>query len=476
MTEAPLWTIREICAATGARFEGGEPDAVISGVSIDSRTIGAGELFVAIAGENHDGHDFVESAFARGAAAAIVSKAPNISERSGPLLIVPDALKALEAMGRAARERSSARVIAVTGSVGKTGTKEMLRLCLAGQGSVHASVASYNNHWGVPLSLARLPRRAGYAVFEIGMNHPGEITPLTGLVRPHIAIVTAVAESHLGHFDSLAGIARAKAEIFSGLEPGGAAVINRDSEFFPLLEKAARQAKAVRVVGFGESPKADSRLMDCILKETSSVVSAEILGQPLTYHLGAPGKHLVMNSLAALTAAGLAGADLALCALKLRELVPPQGRGARFLLAVPDGHLTLIDESYNANPASVRAALALLRDTAPTRTGRRIAILGDMLELGVEERRLHAELAGAIEETGVDIVHACGPLMAHLWSALTNERRGIYADTSHELCDRILADLRAGDVVMVKGSLGSRMKVIVEALRDRFAVVDEHAA
>jgi UDP-N-acetylmuramoyl-tripeptide--D-alanyl-D-alanine ligase len=462
-----LWTTDELVAATGGRLDG-EITRPIGGVSIDSRSIAAGDIFVAIAGENRDGHAFAAAALKNGAALAIVSRPDPEMRDSGALLVVDEPLAALRRLAAAARARSNARIVGITGSVGKTSSKEALRLALAPSGPTHASASSYNNHWGVPLSLSRLPRDAAYAVFEIGMSQAGEITPLTRLVRPHVAIVTTIAASHLGHFPSLAEIADAKAEIFAGVEPGGAAVINRDSEFFDRLATAARQSGIARIVGFGEHESAEVRLSKVALHETCSCVTADILGETVSYRLGAPGRHLALNSLAVLAAAQLAGGDLARAAMALSHLEPQKGRGVRFRLDAPDGAITVIDESYNANPASVRAALALLGQASPGRGGRRIAVLGDMLELGDEGPRLHAELAAAVDESGTNIVYACGAGMAHLWEALSATRRGAYAETSQDLEEAVLRDLRGGDVVMVKGSLGSRMMPLVDAIKARY--------
>jgi UDP-N-acetylmuramoyl-tripeptide--D-alanyl-D-alanine ligase len=462
-----LWTIEELVAATGGRLDG-EVARPIGGVSIDSRSIAAGDIFVAIAGENRDGHEFAAAALKNGAAVAIVSRPDPEMRDSGPLLVVDEPLAALRRLAAAARARSAACIVGITGSVGKTTSKEALRLALSASGPTHASASSYNNHWGVPLSLARLPRDAAYAVFEIGMSQAGEITPLTRLVRPHVAIVTTIAASHLGHFPSLAEIADAKAEIFAGVEPGGAAVINRDSEFFDRLAAAARHSGITRIFGFGEHESAEVRLSNVALHETCSCVTADILGETVSYRLGAPGRHLALNSLAVLAAAQLAGGDLARAAMALAHLEPQKGRGVRFRLDAPDGAITVIDESYNANPASVRAALALLGQASPGRGGRRIAVLGDMLELGDEGPRLHAELAAAIDESGTNIVYACGAGMAHLWEALPATRRGAYAETSQDLEEAVLRDLRGGDVVMVKGSLGSRMMPLVDAIKARY--------
>jgi len=462
-----LWTTDELVAATGGRLDG-EITRPIGGVSIDSRSIAAGDIFVAIAGENRDGHAFAAAALKNGAAVAIVSRPDPEMRDSGALLVVDEPLAALRRLAAAARARSAARIVGITGSVGKTSSKEALRLALAPSGPTHASASSYNNHWGVPLSLSRLPRDAAYAVFEIGMSQAGEITPLTRLVRPHVAIVTTIAPSHLGHFPSLAEIADAKAEIFAGVEPGGAAVINRDSEFFDRLATAARQSGIARIVGFGEHESAEVRLSKVALHETCSCVTADILGETVSYRLGAPGRHLALNSLAVLAAAQLAGGDLARAAMALSHLEPQKGRGVRFRLDAPDGAITVIDESYNANPASVRAALALLGQASPGRGGRRIAVLGDMLELGDEGPRLHAELAAAVDESGTNIVYACGAGMAHLWEALPATRRGAYAETSQDLEEAVLRDVRGGDVVMVKGSLGSRMMPLVDAIKARY--------
>jgi UDP-N-acetylmuramoyl-tripeptide--D-alanyl-D-alanine ligase len=357
----------------------------------------------------------------------------------------------------------------VTGSVGKTGTKEALRLALAKEGEVHASVASYNNHWGVPLSLARCPADARYAILEMGMNHAGEIEPLSRLARPHVAIVTTVAPVHLEFFGSLAKIADAKAEIFLGVEPGGAAIINRDIPQFAQLQRRAKAAGVSRIVAFGEHEKADARLLRCVLRPDCSTVQADVLGSEVTYKLGAPGRHMVLNSLAVLATAAVLGADLALAALALADVKPPSGRGARIALDLPGGPALLIDESYNANPASVTAALALLGQAPLGPHGRRIAVLGDMLELGPKGPALHKALAQAVLANAVDMVFCCGPLMRSLWQVLPSGRRGGYAENSAALEAQVLSAVRSGDVIMVKGSLGSRMAPIVKALERLYA-------
>ncbi|MEJ2375569.1 MAG: UDP-N-acetylmuramoylalanyl-D-glutamyl-2,6-diaminopimelate--D-alanyl-D-alanine ligase [Pseudolabrys sp.] len=464
----PLWTLDTMAAAMGAEKSGSLP-AGVPGISIDTRTLGKGEAFFAIKGDSRDGHEFVEDALKTGAGLAVVARAQRARfAQEAPLLVVDDVLDGLRALARASRARTNAKVIAVTGSVGKTGTKEALKLALSADGETHVSASSYNNHWGVPLSLARCPQSARYAVFEIGMNHAGEITPLTKLARPHVAIVTAVEPVHLEYFGSLEKIADAKAEIFLGVEPGGAALLNRDNAQFDRLAKAAQAAGVQRILSFGEAAQADACLVRYVLHADCSTVDADILGQPVTYKLGAPGFHLVHNSLAVLAAAALVGADLALAALALANFKPAAGRGTRVTLSVPGGSALLIDESYNANPASMRAAIALLGQAPIGQHGRRIAVLGDMLELGPTGPELHRALAGPLEAAGVDMVFCSGPLMHALWEALPSGRRGGYAGTAAELEPSVLGALREGDAVMVKGSLGSKMGPIAKALQRQF--------
>jgi len=464
MSAPPLWTIDAMAAAMGAERQGALPQSV-SGISIDSRTVAAGEAFFAIA-DRRDGHDFVAPALTAQAGLAVVAAERREQfAKDAPLLVVPDVLAGLRDLAKAARARTHAKVIGVTGSVGKTGTKEALRLALSKDGETHASVASYNNHWGVPLSLARCPASARYAVLEMGMNHSGEIEPLSRLARPHVALITTIAPVHLEFFGSLDKIADAKAEIFLGLEPDGVAVINRDIAQFAQLKRRTQEAGVARIVSFGEHPKADARLVKCVLHPHCSTAVANILGTELTYKIGAPGRHLVSNSLAVLATAVLAGADLALAALALAELKPVSGRGAPIKIELPGGAALVIDESYNANPASVAAALALLGQAQVGPQGRRIAVLGDMLELGTAGPSLHRALAKQVTADAVDLVFCCGPLMQNLWKALPAGRRGGYAVDSTALESQVVPAIRAGDAVMVKGSLGSRMAPIVKALQ-----------
>jgi UDP-N-acetylmuramoyl-tripeptide--D-alanyl-D-alanine ligase len=468
MSAAPLWTSAAMAEAMRAAVNGALPEAV-TGLSIDSRTVAAGEAYFAIKGDVHDGHDFVTAALQAGAALAVVAAAQRDKfPPDAPLLVVDDVLAGLVGLAHAARARLKAQVIAVTGSVGKTSTKEALRLLLSAQGHTHASAASFNNHWGVPLSLARCPASARFAVFEIGMNHAGEIEPLVKMVRPHIAIITTVEPVHLEFFAGIEAIADAKAEIFEGVVPGGAVVLNRDNSQFERLEQRASRLDILRIVSFGADKKSDARLLDVSLHAACSAVHAEILGHEVTYKLGMPGRHMAINSLAVLAAASLAGADLALASLSLSQLEPAAGRGVRRTLELAGGEAILIDESYNANPASMAAALSVLGKAAIGPHGRRIAVLGDMLELGASAADLHRGLNEAIKADRIDLVYCCGPLMHNLWEALSTGKQGGYADGAAGLENQVVAAIRAGDAIMIKGSFGSKMKTIVNALEKHF--------
>ena len=465
---APLWTSAAMVEAMRASVQGVLPEA-ISGLSIDTRTIAPGEAYFAIKGDVHDGHAFVAAALKAGAALAVVERAQREKfAADAPLLVVDDVLAALVELAIAARARLKGQVIAVTGSVGKTSTKEALRRVLGAQGETHASSASFNNHWGVPLSLARCPASARFAIAEIGMNHAGEIDALVRIVRPHVAVITTVEPVHLEFFAGIEAIADAKAEIFAGIEPGGAAVLNRDNSQFARLSRRAKKLGISRIVSFGAHKKSGARLLDVSLHATCSAVHADILGQDVTYKLGVPGRHMAMNSLAVLAAAALVGADLALAALSLSQFEPAAGRGVRRSLELASGEATLIDESYNANPASMAAALNVLGQAQIGPRGRRIAMLGDMLELGPTSPALHSGLLEAIQTNHIDLVYCCGPLMRNLWDALSTGKRGGYAGSAADLEAQALQAIRAGDAIMVKGSLGSKMKTIVNALEKRF--------
>jgi UDP-N-acetylmuramoyl-tripeptide--D-alanyl-D-alanine ligase len=473
-----LWTSAAMVEAMRAATQGALPDG-INGISIDSRTIAPGDAYFAIKGDVHDGHAFVDAALKAGAGLAVVEAAQRDKfAADARLLIVEDVLAGLVDLARASRARLGAQVIAVTGSVGKTSTKEMLHGVLAGQGETHASVASFNNHWGVPLTLARCPATVRFAIFEIGMNHSGEIEPLVKLVRPHFAIITTVEPVHLEFFAGVEAIADAKAEIFAGLEPGGTAILNRDNSQFARLQKHAEKAGVSRIVSFGADKTSEARLLDVALHPTCSAVHASILDHDVTYKLGMPGRHMAMNSLAVLAAATLMGADLALAALTLSHVHPAMGRGVRHRLEVAGGEAIVIDETFNANPASMTAALSVLGAAAVGPQGRRIAVLGDMLELGPNGGELHRGLIEAVKSDNIDLVFCCGPLMRHLWDALSTGKRGGYADDAAGLESQVLAAIRAGDAIMVKGSKGSRMKPIVSALEKRFpgnAALDDAA-
>jgi UDP-N-acetylmuramoyl-tripeptide--D-alanyl-D-alanine ligase len=473
-----LWTSVAMVEAMHATTQGALP-AGITGISIDTRTIKSGEAYFAIKGDVHDGHAFVEAALKAGAGLAVVEATQRDKfPADARLLVVDDVLAALVELGIASRARLKAPIIAITGSVGKTSTKEALRRVLEAQGKTHASVASFNNHWGVPLTLARCPADVRFAIFEIGMNHAGEIETLVKMVRPHFAVITTVEPVHLEFFAGVEAIADAKAEIFSGLEPDGVAILNRDNSQFTRLQKSAKKAGVSRIVSFGADKKAEARLLDVALHPTCSAVHANILGHDVTYKLGMPGRHMAMNSLAVLAAASLLGADLAHAALTLSQVVPAAGRGVRHVLEVSGGEATLIDESYNANPASMAAAINVLGAAAVGPKGRRIAVLGDMLELGPDGAKLHAGLLDAVQSNGIDLVFCCGPLMRNLWDALSTGKRGGYAGDAAALESQVLAAIRAGDAIMVKGSLGSKMKPIVSALEKRFpgnAALDDAA-
>jgi UDP-N-acetylmuramoyl-tripeptide--D-alanyl-D-alanine ligase len=456
-----LWTAEEAAQATGGRKTS---DWRATGVSIDTRTLEPGDLFVALAGPTFDGHDYAGKAIEEGAAAAMIHRRADDIEESMPLLVVDDTFAALWRLGTAARERTTAYLIAVTGSVGKTGTKEALRLCLAPQGITAASSASFNNHWGVPLSLARMQRNAVYGVFELGMNHPGEIRELAALVRPQVAIITNIEPAHIGNFASITEIADAKAEIFEGLDANGTAVLNRDNALYHHLCTKAEDAGISRIVSFGRHKEADARLVDCSLHATCSAVTAVIRGTEIDYCLGMPGSHWVMNSLAVLAAVSVAGADVVKAAAQLAELKPMKGRGQIHTITTRAGAFKLIDDSYNANPTSMRAAIEVLGRASLGDGGRRIAVLGDMLELGEKSLEMHAGLAGPLEAAGIDLVFTCGPNMAALQDKLPAARRGGHAETSQALAAQVAAAASPGDSLLVKGSLGSRMAVIVEAL------------
>ncbi|HEV7275326.1 MAG TPA: UDP-N-acetylmuramoyl-tripeptide--D-alanyl-D-alanine ligase [Devosiaceae bacterium] len=460
----PLWTVSEIVAATGGRPEG-LLDGPVSSVSIDSRDLGPEALFVAIKGEQFDGHDFVGAARDAGAVAALVSEAHFAAHGGERLIVVPDPLAALSDLGRAARARSKAQIVAVTGSAGKTTTKEAIRTALTAAGTTHASIRSFNNHWGVPLMLARLPREAQFGVFEIGMNHKGEITPLTRLVRPHVALVTTVAAAHLEFFASVAEIAEAKAEIFVGLEPGGTALLNTDHDYLHILFHLAREAGVGRIVTYGFDESADWRIEKVSATPGGSVARVRHEGRLHELVLQVPGRHMVANAVAALAVAHCSGEGTATALEALRSFGAPEGRGETTRLGPDEKPLLLVDESYNANLASMAAALEVYAGISPP-GGAKVLVLADMLELGPQSPTLHATLAPAVRASGADRVYLIGPSMAALAEALGDVAG--HAESLEGLAETILSSLAYGDAVMVKGSKGMQLANLVRKIRERF--------
>ena len=464
-----LWSAAEAATATGGEVNGSWD---VTGVSIDTRTLQPGDLFVALSAAR-DGHDFVAQALEKGAAAALVSRVPDGVSKDR-LLIVPDVLRGLEALGRAARARMKGKVVGVTGSVGKTSTKEMLRTVIGGQRRVHAAEASYNNHWGVPLTLARMPRETEVAIIEIGMNHPGEIAPLANLARPHVAMITTVGTAHLEAFDSIEGIAREKASIFSGLMPGGSAVINGDIATTQILIDAA-EAQGATVLTFGEKPSNHHRLTTIEIIDDTTVAEARLWRAPVIFKVAAAGRHYALNALGVLAVVKALDLDRAVACADLGRWTPPAGRGMRerLILDPLDDRLSfeLIDDAFNANPVSMAASLEVIAAAHPKDNvgrkadGRRIAILGEMLELGPDEIQMHAALADLPAVAKLDLVHCVGKRMKALYDALPPEKRGRYALKADELAAIAPRLVDAGDVLLVKGSKGSKVSTVVDALR-----------
>ncbi len=452
-----LWTHDTLQEATGGRADGPIP---AGGVSIDTRSLRPGDLFVALVGEHGDGHAHVATALEHGAAGAMVHGAAGLEhaglEHEGRLLRVADTRAGLTNLGRFARGRFTGRVVAVTGSVGKTTTKEMLRVALCALGPTHAASASHNNHWGVPLTLSRLHPAAAFCIVEIGMNHPGEIAPLAGLARPDVAVITSIAASHIGHMGSLEAIAREKAELVRSLRPGGVAVVPDDA--VGSAEIAARACDAgAALIRFGVGPDAEARITALSLDAAGSSFEAVVGGRPVTVRLAAPGRHMAMNALACLAAVHALDGDVAVAAAALSGFLPGDGRGA--LRPLLGGTASLLDESYNASGASVRAALDVLR----LMPGRHVVVLGDMLELGEFARHEHLSLAPFVE-TAADVVYCCGDMMTMLYHSLPRQLQGACESVSGAIAPIVAATLRPGDVVLVKGSYGSRMRDVVSAL------------
>lgn len=458
---AALWTHTEAAAATKGRASG---EWSATGVSIDSRSLAPGDLFIAIRGDNSDGHAYVDAALANGACAAMVRSDWSDAPKGAPLLVVDNTDVGMADLGRAARARTDAKIVGVTGSVGKTSTKEMLAVALGAIGKTTATQGNLNNHWGLPLSLARLPRDAEFGVFELGMNHAGEIEPLSLMVRPDVAVITTVEAVHLEFFENEEGIADAKAEIFAGMTADGIAVLNRDNRHFDRLADAAKSAGLSRICSFGTARDATVRLVSISSDDDGSDIAAAIGDEVLVFRLGAPGQHLAMNSLAVLGALHSLGIDHRRAARALDSFHPMKGRGQRHSVRLDDGDFTLIDESYNASPASMRAALEVLGAATRGPDGRTIAVLGDMLEIGETAPEAHASLAADVARNGVEIVVTAGTNMENLAKALPKNISSFHGADSEAIQDRVLDIVRTGDVVMVKGSLGSRMIPIAEAL------------
>jgi UDP-N-acetylmuramoyl-tripeptide--D-alanyl-D-alanine ligase len=458
-----LWTLEEVVSATNAEARNVRALS-FSGVAIDSREVEKDTLFIAIKGDRLDGHDFVAQAVASGAGAAIVSreKATELANDL-PLVIVDEPLSAMEDLGRAARARTDAKIIAVTGSVGKTSTKEAIRHVLEKAGRTHASIRSFNNHWGVPLMLARMPRETQFGVFEVGMNHADEIRPLTKMIRPHIAVVTNVGPVHLENFADVHGIAAAKAEIFDGLEPGGMALVGADHDYVADLEKAAQAAGIQQFLRFGKNAASDYQLHNVTLEGRGLNVQLKLKNGDLNVKIPQLGQHAAANGLCAAAIAELLDIDAQTIAKGLENFQAPVGRGAITVHPVAGGTVTLIDESYNANPISMRAALAILKSMP--KTGKKIAVLGDMLELGSKSAEFHAELSAPIRDAQIDKVFAVGTEMAHLCDALSDEVPTLHFTNRENVANKIIDGLANGDIVMFKGSNGIGLGAVVSDIK-----------
>ncbi|WP_375649671.1 UDP-N-acetylmuramoyl-tripeptide--D-alanyl-D-alanine ligase [Bartonella sp. OT172YNZD] len=468
-----LWDKQALVAAINGIVMGSIPET-FSGVSIDSRTLAEGDIFFCIKGHHLDGHDFAAQAYERGAGVLIVAehRLRDMKKISAPLIIVPDVLQALEKLAQAARKRSRAKIIAITGSVGKTTTKEALKQALATAGNVHANLASLNNCWGVPLTLARMPMESDYGIFEIGMNHRDEIRPLVKLVCPHVALITHICAGHMGFFKNLEEIAKAKAEIFEGLDEKGIAILNADSDFFSYLVQKAKKYGVKKILSFGETKNADYQARDiCLLTDRSSMI-VRIRGRDREVQIGAPGRHIVQNSLGVIAACDAMGVELEPIFLFFRHFSSQKGRGVRYRLSLSNGgEFYLIDESYNANPASMRAALELLATGPVGEEGRRIAILGDMLELGEYSAKLHRDLIKPIRLSGANPVFLFGEAMKSLVSDLSAGVKVHYAENIEKILSLLLAEISSGDLLMVKSSNSLCSSNIVTALLDRYKVV-----
>lgn len=460
----PLWTSQEIVAITHGHCSG---QWEATAVGIDSRRLPAGGLFAALPGSRVDGHDFVQQALANGAAGALVNRVvPGVD--AARLIVVKDVEIALQQLGVAARARSAAKFIGITGSVGKTGAKEMLAAALSALGPVSATQGNLNNHLGVPITLANVSRDAQFAIIEMGMNHAGEISPLSHWARPHIALITTVEAVHIEHLKTIEAIADEKASIFDGMGGQGIAVLNADNPHFGRLKKHAEARDLDRVMSFGTDLKAVCRLVHYSIDDTHSLVEAVIAGTTMAYRLGTLGKHWAVLSVAVLGIVDALGGDIAKAAAALEYFTEPKGRGQIRKLALKGGHLRLIDDSYNASPVSVKGAvekLAGMRDAAKEKM-RTVVVLGDMLELGEQAEEMHVGLVPTLVNNQMDLVFAAGTFMEKLYLALPEAMQGAYRPTSRELVPAVVGALRPQDLVLVKGSRGSQMDVVVSAIEE----------
>lgn len=458
-----MWETKDVVKATGGNCPG---QWMATSVSIDTRTLQQGALYIAIKGAKMDGHRFVSEAIAKGAVAAIVSEAIEGID-AAKLVIVKDTEKALQDLGIAARARSHAKFVGVTGSVGKTGCKEMLAAALGAVGKVYATKGNLNNHLGVPLTLTNMPVDAQYSIIEMGMNHPGEIAQLSHWAKPDVSIITTVDAVHIEFFaNGVEGIADEKATIFDGMGGKGVAILNADNAHYERISAYGVKKDLDRIVSFGTSTNALSRMLSYQIEDMHSIVEATIAGTHVSYRIGTIGKHWALMSVAVLSAVDALGADLAKCAASLAAFSEPKGRGQIKKLSVKGGHLRLIDDAYNASPISVKGAVEKVVEMreASSEPLRTVVILGDMLELGERSKDLHVGLAPTLVNNQIDLVFAAGAFMHHLFNALPEQMKGAYEATSTELAPKVVSALQARDLVLVKGSRGSRMDVVVDAI------------
>ncbi len=459
------WTAHEIAQAVGAKTTG---EWFATGVSKDSRELNPGDLFIALKGPKVEGTDYVASALEAGAAGAIVDRIPTDYEKDSRLILVKDTFQALNDLAKAARARSKAKIIAITGSFGKTGTKDATSLLLSHFGSVQASERSFNNHWGVPFTVSNISPKLDFGVIEIGMNHAGEIAPLSRIARPDVALITTIREMHIEHMGSLENIAAEKSEIFAGMAEGGTAVLNRDDLMFPKVHAAAK-AKKLKVITFGTHKEADCRLVKCTIDEGWLWAEAMVDKTLFTYRIPVIGEHWALNSLGVLGVIKALGLDVIEASKVFLKLVLPEGRGVQHQVNFKQGKITIIDESYNAGPDSMKAALKVLGTLVPAGTGKRIAILGDMRELGPKAQEIHEGLKTDLLANKVDLVFTCGEKMEHLHRSLPEKMRGAHALEVADLIPSVVRCVQPGDIIMIKGSKGQyahrgRMYAFVEAL------------